>query len=492
MTKLLESVLSTTEARLETSRLDQFLGSLSTWDSLSVWLSLVAGDPPPDRREILRRLTIDIGALDRLINTQLNAVLHHPALQQLEASWRGLRYLVEEVGPGDNAKVRVLNASWRDVARDMERAIEFDQSQLFRKVYSAEFGSPGGEPFGVLIGDYYLAHRPRPDQRIDDVRVLRGVAQVAAAAFAPFVTSAHPALFGVDDFADLARVVDLERIFRQKEYIAWNALRSADDARFLAVTLPRVLMRAPYRYAPTRADGFPFQEDVSALDRSGYLWGNASFAFGAVLMRAFAESSWFAGIRGVERGQAGGGLVPDLPSESFDTDRRGAARKPCTEFVVTDAQEKVYSDLGFLPLCQVPHSPFAVFYGAQTLQHAPDFDRAEARVNARLSAMLQYILCVSRFAHYVKVICRDLTGSYATAREIEEVLNDWLRAYATSSEEDSNERQAQYPLREGSVSIREVVGRPGVYTSVIHLRPHFQLDQMTSSVKLVTEVVKSN
>lgn len=491
MTGLLDSVLGATEKEADPGRMDRFLGTVSSWDSLSVWLTLSVGDPLPDREEILERLTIDIGTIDRLLNEQLNAVLHHPVLQKLEAAWRGLNYLVGEIGPGDNVKVRVLDISWREVARDIERAIEFDQSQLFRKVYSAEFGSPGGEPFGVLLGDYYVAHRPRPDQKVDDVRVLRGVAQVAAAAFAPFVAGAHPALFGDDDFGDLGRLVDLERVFRQKEYIAWNALRASDDARFVGVALPRVLMRRPYEYSPSRVDGFPFREDHSAQDRSGYLWGNPCFAFGAVLVRAYAESAWLAGIRGVERGAPGGGLVTGLPGESFATDRRGVAPKPCTEFIITDSQEKLYGDLGFLPLCHAPGTSMAVFYGTQTLQSAKNYDEVAARANARLSAMMQYVLCVSRFAHYIKVICRDLTGSYATAGEVETLLNDWLRNYATSSEEDSSERQAQFPLREGSVSVREVAGRPGVYTSVIHLRPHFQLDQMTASVKLVTEVVKN-
>lgn len=472
-------------------RLAAFLAARSPVHALVLWLDLASGDPCPTRAELAARLTLDIAALDKRLAAQTNAILHAPEFQRLEATWRGVERLVREAASAEGVVVRIFDVSWRMLARDLDKAIEFDQSVLFRRVYSDEFGMPGGQPFGVLLGDYFLGHRPRPDQQVDDVRALRGVAQVAAAAFAPFVASAHPSLFGLDSFRELGRRIDLVRMFAQPEYTTWNSLRDLEDSRFLALVLPRMLMRLPWRPDPARTDGFRFEEDVSAPDGSGYLWGNACFAFGGVLIRAFERCGWFGDIRGVEEGNEGGGLVTDLPVLGFAEQAAGAGPRPAVEVVVTDTQERVLSDLGLLSLCACHGLSLAAFYATPSLQRPRRLDDAAAMANAKLSAMLQYILCTARIAHYLKVMCRDRAGSYASPADLERDIGKWLFELSVSSEDGDPEAQARYPLADTAISVREVPGKPGTYASVIHLRPHFQLDQMSSSIRLTTEIVAS-
>lgn len=426
-----------------------------------------------------------------MLAEQVDAILHHPLFQRLEASWRGLDLLTRQAGGAENVVIRVLDASWRELVRDMERAIEFDQSALFRKAYSDEFGSPGGRPFSVLLGDYYVAHRPRADQPVDDLQALQSISQVAAAAFAPFICSAHPALFGLDSFTALGRPIDLARVFGSAEYGRWNRFRDQEDSRFIGLTLPRVLLRRPWTYDVQRADHMRYVEDVGGGGADRYLWGNACFALGSVLIRAFRACGWLADIRGVVPGEESGGLVVDLPGLGFDLEREGAVYRPPTEFVVTDSRERELADLGFLSLCACPGTPFAAFYATPSVQRPERHTTEDASANARLSAMLQYVFCASRFAHYLKVICRDRTGTYARAEEIEAELTSWLNRFSVSSENAKEEIQARFPLREGSVQVREIPGRPGTFATIIHLRPHFQLDQMTSSIRLVTEVVNT-
>ncbi len=490
---LLDEVIANTRAADATreARLERFLARRSAWEAIVVWFDLSHGDAAPSRREIVRRLTLDIAAIDRLLNEQLNEILHAPKFQRLEATWRGVRYLVKHASEADNVLVRLLDANWRALSKDLDKAIEFDQSTLFRKVYSDEFGTPGGRPFGVLIGDYYIAHKPRVDQPVDDVRTLRSAAQVAAAAFAPFVTSAHPSLFGLDTFAELGRNIDVTRIFQQTEYVAWNSMRDMEDSRFLAVTLPRVLMRKPWSPIPDRADMFRFEEDVSNPNGESYLWGNAAYAFGGVLIRAFDQCGWFGNIRGVETGQDGGGLVTDFPTPDFDRQAHGGAARPFTDVVVTDEQERILSDHGLISLCACRGLPFAAFYATPTIQRPEKMDTPDATANARLSSMLQYMMCTARVAHYLKMICRDRSGSFASAQEIENEIGEWLFNLSVSSETSDPEAQAKYPLTETGIEVREVPGKPGTYASVIHLRPHFQLDQMSSSIRLTTEILNT-
>jgi type VI secretion system protein ImpD len=311
---------------------------------------------------------------------------------------------------------------------------------------------------------------------------------VAAAAFAPFVAAADPALLGLDSFIDLERPIDLSRTFAQAEFTAWNALRDHPDSRFVGLCLPRILMRAPWRSDPGRADGFCFEEDVSARDRSGYLFGNAVWAFASVVIRAMGEWGWPAAIRGVERDRVTGGLVDDLVAEPVATDSRPVVFKPSPEIVITDALEKELSDLGLIPLCHCHGTDAAAFYTNSSLQRPHAYDDATATANAKLSSLLQYMLAVSRFAHYLKVLARDRIGSFRTADEWQRILDDWLKNYTTGNPDVAPEVLARYPLREASARVSEIAGKPGAYHCVIYLSPHFQLDQMASSIRLETEL----
>ncbi len=470
--------------------LAEFLSISSPASALAWWLrrTLPAG-ALPDRRTIARLLNRDIARLDTLLSAQVNAILHHPRFQSLEASWRGLKYLVDRPDvDGETIKVRVLNASWKDLARDAERAVEFDQSQLFRKVYEDEFGSPGGEPFGILIGDYYLRHRPTADHPIDDVGLLGSISQVAAAAFAPFIGGVDPAMLGLESFSRLEQSLNLARSFEDLDYLKWRALRDREDARFVGLAIPRVLMRLPHDDSGRRTDGFRFREDVSGLDREKYLWGNAAFAFAAVVIRAVAEGGWMADIRGVQRGVDGGGLVTGLPCHWFATDAPGVALKTSTEVVVNDFLEKDLSLLGFVPLCAAKDTEYSVFYSNQSVQKPQTYDEKAATVNARVSSMLQYMLCVSRFAHYLKVLARDKVGSTESADQLQDRLARWVSQYVAPGSNLSPDVKAQFPLKQADVQVREQPGKPGSYMCVMRLAPHFQLDQLDATLRLVTEL----
>lgn len=487
---LLETVLRSTGLEPgQVHELERFLREPNPAKALVHWLGPAALQGPDWKRRVLQRLGRDVARLDALLNEQVNAILHHPRFQKLEASWRGLRYLVEQVPEGENIKIRVLSVTWKELERDVVRALDFDQSQLFHKVYDDEFGTPGGEPFGVLLGDYAVRHTPGPEHPVDDVATLTGIASVAAAGFAPFITGVHPALLGLNSFGELERPLNLPKTFEQLEYLKWRTFQAREEARFVGLTLPQVIMRLPYQDSTDRVDGFRFREEAGAPDRHAYLWGNAVYAFGGVLIRAFAQTGWFASIRGVERGEnrlAGGGLVTGLPVQSFATDRPGLIPKCPTDVIISDVQEKELEDLGLIPLCYCQDTELAVFYGNQSVQRPKVYDELAATVNASLSAMLQYTLCVSRFAHYLKVISRDRIGSFAGPEKCEEYLRRWLTGYTMASDTATAEMKARYPLREAQVQVREVRGRPGTYACVIHLRPHFQLDQMVTAVRLVT------
>lgn len=466
-----------------------FLAETRTAPALAQWFGRGrAAQLLHDRRALVAALDRDIARLDALLSAQVDAILHHPGLQRLEAAWRGVAYLIRIAGQSDQTKVRILDVAWPEVCRDFQRAIEFDQSHLFQKVYEQEFGMPGGEPFGVLVGAYELSHRPGPDRPTDDVAGLRGMSQVAAAAFAPFVAGAHPTLLGIESFAELGLPIDIARAVSGPDFERWRSLRDLDDARFLGLTAPRVLMRLPWPDDGSRTDGFRYREDVSALDLSGYCWGPAAFAFAGTLIRAFDSFGWFAEIRGASALGGTGGLVLDLPQMSFGTDRPGVGGRIGTDVELTDAIEKDLSDLGLIALCRARDTPHAVFHGNASLQRPKAYETQAATANAGLSAMLQYVFCISRFAHYVKIIGRDRVGAFQTAEDCQEFLRRWLLEYSISSDSASNEQRARFPLREVDVAVRELPGRPGLYSCTIHLRPHFQLDQVASAFRLVTEL----
>jgi type VI secretion system ImpC/EvpB family protein len=442
-----------------------------------------------------------VAEIDELMTEQVNQILHHPAVQQLESSWRGLAGLVDHTADARQVHIRVLNVTWPELCRDLDSAVDVDQSGLFHKVYTQEFDTPGGTPFGVLLGDFEMRPVPGRGADTDDMAALSAVARVAAAAFAPFVTTAAPAFFEVTSFRDLPR--DLGTVFEQLTFLKWNALRDADDARFLVLTLPHVLGRLPHEDDGSRSDQFRFAEDLSAPDGTSYLWGSAIYGLGCVLVRAFVNNGWFADISGVERNRVSRGLVTGLPVAEFPTEaptgmldpenlhlfaeRQPAAARIVTEVALLDTQDLALANSGFMPLSALPGLPLAAFISAQTIQRPRRYDRAAASVNARLSTRLGYILCVSRFAHYIKAMWRGRIGTATSAAAEQTRLQDWLRQYTTASDDADNETKARYPLRNANVELQEIPGRDGAYNCIISLQPHFQFDDAAATIRLYTE-----
>jgi type VI secretion system protein ImpD len=436
------------------------------------------------------RLRIDrvIAAIDRLVSDQVNAVIHHPRFRRLEAGWRSLARLVHtaERTPREDITVRVLDLRWPELCRDLERAIEFDQSELFRKIYEEEFGTAGGRPFGLLVGDYQVAHRRLPGRPTDDIAALHGMAQIAAAAFAPFVVGAAPEFLGLDGFAELSLPSDPTALFAGPEYERWRRFQEHEDARFVGLVLPRLAVRDVYRDDDRRRDGFRFREERS--DPDDVPWGCGAYAFAAVAMRAFAESGWFAAIRGGKLGEENGGLVPDLDIPWFATDARGVATIFPGEAQIEDRLEAELGEMGFIPMVRANGTSLAVFCGNASAQRPRRYDRLAATVNARLSSMLQYMLCVSRFAHYLKVMGREKIGSVGTADDLQRHLQAWLSEYCNSNERASPELQAAKPLREGRIEVRALPDRPGSFYCTAYLQPHFQLERVETTFRLITEV----
>jgi type VI secretion system protein ImpD len=485
---LRERVLDETRATMRGSESVELDGWLALTDPAAALRSWFGAGIVADGRWLLLALERDIADIDALLAAQVNAVLHAPPLQRLEARWRGLELLIETIELSPLAKLRILPISWSEVVRDLDRAGDFDRSQLFQKIFTEEIGTLGGEPFGLLIGDYDIQHRPTPEHPTDDIAAVKSLATIAAAAFAPLVMGAAPSLLQLESFSALGGDVDVRGVFRQGEYQRWHSMREAEETRFVGLVLPRVLMRLPYAIDSRRRDGFRFAETVDAADAGDYLWGNGAIAFGCVVLRAFANFGWFADIRGAARDDLRGGLVVNLPIASFATDAAGVAIKPSIEALLSDSQEKDLADLGFIALRKMPFSEYSVFYSNQSIHSPPRFDRPVASVNARLSAMLQYMLCVSRFAHYVKLQGRQFIGTMQTSDEVQAALANWLFDYVTSSDDASPDSKARYPLRDARVDVKEVPGRSGVYSCVLFLRPHFQLDDIATGFRLVTQL----
>lgn len=463
---------------------------LSENDDVEAFRRWVELSSPADtsRLEPCRWLAQQVAYIDELISEQIDAVLHNKRFQALEASWRGLWFLIDAVVNPENTKIRLLDVSWKDLARDMERAPDFDQSGLFHLIYNEEFGTPGGEPFSVLLGDYYVAHRPYEDHRIDDVFTLQGISRAAAAAFCPFVCSAAPQLFGLDDFDNLGLHINVDEIFRSHDYVRWRSMREHDDSRFLALTLPQVLMREPYRDNRRSRRGLRFNESVAGKHNRKYLWGNACFALGTVLIREFSEVGWFSHIRGVPRDHYGGGLVTQFPTPAYRTDSSRAMVKMSTSVTVTDQLERELSDYGMIALCHCFQTPYAVFNNCPSLQIPKVYAKKSATANARISSMLQQILCGSRVAQYIKVIVRDKVGSYTTAESCERFLQNWLDQYTTGRDDLSWEMMARYPLREARVVVDEDPAQPGYYSSLVHLKTHYSVDHLVSELRLTTSL----
>jgi type VI secretion system protein ImpC len=419
-----------------------------------------------------------IGQIDKLISDQLNEVMHHEDFQKLEGSWRGLNYLVSKSETGERMKIRVMNINKKDLLKDMEKASEFDQSALFKKVYEEEFGMFGGASYGALIGDYEFNNHPQ------DLALLEKISQVAAAAHAPFISAAGPNLFNLDSFTELGNPRDMAKIFQSAEYAKWRSFRDSEDAKYVALCMPHILMRQPYGQANIPVEAFDFEEKVDGTDHSKYLWGNAAYALGTRLTDAFAKYSWCASIRGVE----GGGLVEGLPVHTFKTDEGDVALKCPTEIAITDRREKELADLGFVPLVHCKGTDFAAFFSTQSANKPKLYDSDDANANARLSSQIQYILAVSRFAHYLKSIMRDKIGSFMSRKNAEDFLNRWINNYTLGDDDAGPEMKAKYPLREARVDVTEIPGKPGAYRAVAFLRPHYQLDELSVSLRLVANL----
>jgi type VI secretion system protein ImpC len=419
-----------------------------------------------------------IAQIDHLLSIQLNEVMHHPTFQKLEGSWRGLKHLMDQSETGVMLKIKVLNCSKKELLRDIQRASEFDQSALFKKVYEEEYGVFGGAPFGALIGDYEFGKHP------EDIELLEKVSNVAAAAHAPFISAAASDLLNLPSWTSLDAPRDLAKIFDSTEFAKWKSFRQSEDSRYVALCLPHTLGRLPYGKDTKPIDGFGYEEGVDGTDHSKYLWMNAAYSLGTRLTNSFSKYGMCVAMRGVE----GGGLVEGLPVHNFYTDSGDIAMKCPTEVQITDRREKELADLGFIPLVHCKGSDYAAFFSAQSCQKPKVYYEDSATANARLSAQLPYLMACSRFAHYLKAMMRDKIGSFMSRDQAETFLNRWIVNYVTPDDTASQDAKASRPLREARIDVSEVGGKPGVYKAVAFLRPHFQLDELTVSLRLVAEL----
>ena len=436
-------------------------------------------------KSITKTISQAISSIDATMSQQLAAILHNADFQKLEGSWRGMHHLVMNSETSAQLKIRVMNISKRELFKDLDKAVEFDQSQIFKKIYEAEFGSPGGEPYGALIGDYEFSNHP------EDVDLLAKMSQISAAGFCPFVSAASPKLLGMDSFSELSKPRDLEKIFLDETYTKWRSFRDSDDARFVVLTMPRSLSRLPYGKNTKVVEEFDFEEveldekgDAKPVPHDHYSWMNTAYVMGARLTDAFAKFGWCTAIRGAENG----GKVEGLPAHVFTADDGDKSLKCPTEIAITDRREAELSKLGFLPLCHYKNTDYAVFFGAQTAQKAKKFDRPEATANAAISARLPYIMATSRIAHFLKVIARDKIGSFMERQDCEEWLRRWIANYVSSDPHPSDDVKARYPLAEAEIKVEEIPGSPGSYNAVAWLRPWLQLEELTTSLRMVAKI----
>ncbi|QHJ00989.1 type VI secretion system contractile sheath large subunit [Xylophilus rhododendri] len=422
-----------------------------------------------------------IAALDKKLSEQVNLILHHGDFQKLESAWRGLHYMVNNTETDEQLKIRVMPISKQELGKTLKRykGTAWDQSPLFKKLYEEEYGQFGGEPFGAIVGDYHFDHSP------PDVELLGEMSKIAASAHAPFITGASPTVMQMDSWQELANPRDLTKIFTTPEYAAWRSLRESDDARYLAMCMPRFLGRLPYGAKTSPVDAFDFEEDTTGDDHDKYAWCNAAYAMATNINRSFKEYGWCSRIRGVESG----GAVENLPSHTFPTDDGGVDMKCPTEIAISDRREAELSKNGFLAMIHRKNSDFAAFIGAQSLQKPTEYDDADATANAALAARLPYMFACNRFAHYLKCMVRDKVGSFKTRDAMERWLNSWIQQYVDGDPENSTEQtKAERPLAAAEVVIEEVEGAPGYYQSKFFLKPHYQLEGLSVSLRLVSKL----
>jgi type VI secretion system protein ImpC len=461
---------------------------------------IVAASPVPEKdrvaemlrpliNEVLKKqVTIDkdvertignyIARLDHLISLQLNEVLHHPDFQKLESSWRGLKYLMDQSETGTLLKIKVLNCTKKEIQRDIERASEFDQSALFKKVYTEQFDQYGGESFGVLIGDFEFGKHPQ------DIELLEGISKVAAAAHAPFISAAAPDLLGLRNWTELPDPRDLAVKVNTIEFAKWRSFRESEDSRYVALCLPRVLGRLPYGKETKPIDGFDYEENVKGAEHSKYLWMNAAYALGTRMSAAFSKY----GMCVAMRGHKGGGRVEGLPQHIFETERGEKEAKCPTEVLIADRREMELANLGFVPLLNCKGTDYASFFSIQSTQKPKVYYEKAATANATLSAQLPYLMACCRFAHYLRAMMREEIGSYMSREQAESFLNRWITNYVTPDATASQDAKAERPLRQARIDVTDDPAKPGVYKAIAYLLPHFQLDKLTVSLRLVAEL----
>jgi type VI secretion system protein ImpD len=442
--------------------------------------------------KVRQQLERDIAQIDRMISRQLSAILHHPAFQKLEASWRGLEHLVKcrERAADDKIQVRVWNVTWKMLRDDLEGAIEFDQSHFFRKIYEEGIGTAGATPFSAILLDFEIHPRPSRQHPFDDIALLRAMSETAAAAFAPLFINAHASMFNIDGFTELRQSLDIEAIHQGVDFLRWQKFRETEESRFVTLLLPRMLMRKPYRPEMNFHFGFAYEEHPQGTEE--YLWGNAIWGMGEVLIRNFNESRWFATIRGVERGVVSAGVVVGPARDTFETEPQHAASKPITEMVVTDQFERQLAKLGFATLCATKYGSEAAFYSIPSAQKPKRYSDPEASANAEISAMTNYILCASRFGHYVKLIARDKIGSSLEAYDIQRELSDWFIRYVNRDPDAGPTNRAERPLLDAEVQVKTKPGRPGEYDCIIQMEPFHGFDDIRATVRLDTRIVQPN
>lgn len=475
------SLLSTLTSSPDSS-LEAFLHSTSEHELVLSWIKLAPPSPTiKTKKQYIRFLAAQIAQLDQQINEQLNAILHHSEFQNLEARWQGLKLLVEEKEAEDTIKIFLLTITYEEIYKDLSK-LEFDQSELFDKIYNQRFGSPGEYPFNLLLGDYYFNVAGNNSRK--DLEILTGISHIAAASFCPFITSISPSSFGVTNFCELGVIKNIEKLFDAPEYNNWINFRKNTDSRFIGITLPRILLRQNYQNKTLQKHSFYFDEEIRTLDNKNYLWGNACFAFGLVVIRSFKLSGWFGEIRGIKDPKVGGGIVSQLPNISI-VSNDVVNFTGTVETNIDENDESLLSDLGFIPLCSYGKNKQAIFYSNMS-SYKPNYSYGP---NSKISSMLQYILCASRFAHYVKIIGRDKIGLLTTTEECAKSLNAWIQDYIATNEAGESIRR-RYPLQGAKVEIKEIPGKPGCYNCVMHLQPRYQLEKVNTALTLITELTQ--
>lgn len=473
-TSLLEQAIGATK-QTERSRAQELIATLVDESLIGtvVW-----------SKNLVNTIEQAIVKLDQTLSKQLATVMHNEDFKQLEGSWRGLQYLVNNTATGGQMRIRLLQANKRELYKEMDKAADYDQSVLFKQIYDSEFGMAGGEPYGLLIGDYQF------NNSNEDMELIRKVSNVAAAAFCPFITAADSSLLGLNNWNELSNPRDLEKIHSSQEFAKWRGFRETEDSRFVTLTMPRVLARLPYGAATRPAETFNYEETqaqgkvTEKMSHDDYCWMNAAYVLGQRITNAMTKYGWATAIRGAE----GGGKVENLPLHIFKSDEGDIDSQCPTEIGITDRREAELSKLGFLPLCHYKNTDYAVFFGAQTTQKPKKYDTPEASSNAEISARLPYILATARFAHYLKVMARDKIGSFMEVTDCETWLNKWINQYVNSNTDANHELKAKYPLAAARVEVKEVAGKPGSYNAVAHLRPWLQFEELTTSMRLVAQI----